>query len=343
MKKSIFLVLYGLVLTLVLMACNQYNNTTRTAKEYYPMKSNSVFVYEGYGNEYASYTRYTDYTDSIKQQLRTNNGGTETVNVYENTNDGVKIIFTKNECYYRESFLNDTANKDEYLIKNPIKVGTTWTLPDGSKRSITSVNTTVSTDLKEYTRALEITTTNDSSKTQDYYVKDIGLVKSVYKSYDGFTVTSSLKEIKMDTPLTQVIRYYYPDSNVENVWYVDKQIDFYTNDITRVKLVKEFTNPPDGLSCCIGLNTITNSLDCKNTDKMIHVDFSSNFVKDLNAGSSYEQLCLTSIVDTIGRYYSNDKVCITLDGKPYESGHIIMQPGQAFTVKFDGIKEWPQK
>ena len=197
MKKSIFLVLYVLALIIALVLCKEYNKTTGTARDYYPIKENTVFVYQGYGDEYASYTRYTDYTDSIKQQLRTNNGGTETVNVYEYTKDGIKNIFTKNVCRYRENFLNETANKDEYLIKNPIRVGTTWTLSDGSKRSITSVNATVSTDLKEFTGALEVTTIKDSNKTQDYYVKDIGLVKSVYKIYGGDTVTSSLKEIKV--------------------------------------------------------------------------------------------------------------------------------------------------
>lgn len=315
MKK--FLVM--LFFMIMLMFPNKALAVTPTAKDYFPMKPNTVFVYQGYGNEFASYTIYTDYTSSTRQQLRKNNGGTETVSVYEYTTYGVRVRYTKSECYYRESFLNTTANKSEYLIENPIKKGTTWTLADGSKRSITNTNTTIQTPLKTYTGALEVTTTKGTNKTKDYYVKDVGLVKSIYYLQGGSTVMSSLKQIKTNTPLTQTIRFYYPDNNVNKVWYVDKKMNFYTNDITRLKIVKEFRNPPKGLAPCIGPNTTNNWLYYNTIDKMVHIDFSSNFVKDLNAGSTYEMFCLTSIVNTVGGYYNVNKVYLTLANKPYKS------------------------
>ena len=198
MNKFIFIVIFILILGLTWILIFPYKTITHTvtAKDYFPIKPNTVFVYQGYGNEFASYIRTTEYTNCTKQQQRINNGGTEIANVYEYTDCGVKLIFTKNEYYNRENFLYAEPNRDEYLIKNPIKNGTSWTLPDGSIRSITNTNATVTTDLKTYTCALEVTTIAGANKTQDYYVSDVGLIKSVYYLEGGYTVTSSLKEIK---------------------------------------------------------------------------------------------------------------------------------------------------
>lgn len=337
MKRFVVIIFF----MVILMFPNTALAATSTAKDYFPMKPNTVFVYQGYGNEFASYTRYTDYNNLTRQQLRINNGGTETVNVYEYTIYGVRVRYTKSECYYRENFLNTTANKSEYLIKDPIRNGTTWTLADGSRRSITNTNATIQTTLKTYTGALEVTTTKGTNSTKDYYVKDVGLVKSIHYLEGGYTVSSSLKQIKTNTPLIQIIRFYYPDSNINKVWYVDKRMNFYTNDITRLKIVREFRNPPRGLTFCIGPNTTSNSLYYNTIDKMVHIDFSGNFVTDLNAGSTYEGLCLTSIVNTIGGYYNINKVYLTLAGHPYTSGHIVKNPGEPFITNFNGINKWP--
>ena len=45
----------------------------------------------------------------------------------------------------------------------------------------------------------------------------------------------------------------------------------------------------------------------------------------MNAGSGGENLILQSIVNTFGNYYGVEKVCLTVDNKPYESGHIVLE------------------
>ena len=52
-------------------------------KDYFPMKKNTRYVYEGTGNEYASYDVYNDYINGDKVQQRVNNGGTVMANVIE--------------------------------------------------------------------------------------------------------------------------------------------------------------------------------------------------------------------------------------------------------------------
>ena len=44
----------------------------------------------------------------------------------------------------------------------------------------------------------------------------------------------------------------------------------------------------------------------------------------MNAGAGGENLILQSIVNTFGNYYG-EKVYLTVDNKPYESGHIVLE------------------
>lgn len=61
-------------------------NTVATAKigDYYPFEKNIKYIYAGVGNEYATYSVFVDYLRGNRQQIRVNNGGTETVKVLEN-------------------------------------------------------------------------------------------------------------------------------------------------------------------------------------------------------------------------------------------------------------------
>jgi spore germination protein GerM len=60
---------------------------------------------------------------------------------------------------------------------------------------------------------------------------------------------------------------------------------------------------------------------------MVYIDLNKAFVTDMNAGSGYESMILTSIANTFGQYYGVNKVVITIDGEPYSSGVILMKQG----------------
>jgi hypothetical protein len=57
----------------------------------------------------------------------------------------------------------------------------------------------------------------------------------------------------------------------------------------------------------------------------------------MNAGSGYEAMILQCITNTLGNYYNTDQVYITIEGKPYESGHIVMKKGETFKVNYDNV------
>jgi hypothetical protein len=314
----------------------QDNISAYKISDYFPFKENIKYNFEGKGNEYASYSVWVDYIKNNRIQLRKNNGGTEAAVVLENSNGELKIIFSKEECYYREDFTSKPSNKDEILLKEPLKKGTAWTLSDGRKRYISNIDVPVTTDAGSY-KTIEVTTEDKNTKTIDYYALNIGLVKTVNSS-NGTEITSSLKKVEEDSSLIQNVKFYYPNVTDGKLYFITKKLTFKTNDITKMTLEKNYKEiPKKELGKVLSTNAKIKSLYLN--DNVVYVDFTKELVSEMNAGSGYESMILQSITNTLGNYYSVSKVYITVEDKPYSSGHIIMNKGQTFTVNTKGNVE----
>lgn len=321
---------------------NTEDNTTEktlTVKDLYPFVADTEYIYDGEGNEYAPYNRYTDFldTENNRLQTRTDNGGTETVRVLEIKDGKLSVIKTINECYYRDNFMDAAAAEDkaEVLLMEPLEVGTEWTIPDGSKRYISGIGVNVDTPSGTY-QAIEVTTEGTDSTSKDYYAPVIGLVKSVFSSGDT-EVSSVLKEIKANAPFTQTIDIYYPDSD-EKIHAEPLALTFKTGDETRLILEAALTKRAveEDYQPLASTNTKLNSLYL-DEDKIVHADFSPELVTEMNAGSGFETLILQCITNTLGNYYGTDEVYLTVDKKPYKSGHIEMKEGETLKVKTDNV------
>lgn len=306
-------------------------------EDYYPLLADTEYVYEGTGMEYAAYTRVTDFLDeeNSRIQTRTNNGGTETVRVIEIKDGKLSIVNMINETYYRDSLMEtETEEVEEILLMEPLVEGTEWSLKDGNTRYISSVDVSVQTPSGDY-KALEVTTKGDNYTTKDYYAPQVGLVKSIYQAED-MEVISSLSEINTDKPYTQIIEVFYPDVD-EKIYVVPTTLSFRTNAETKQVLQeaisKEVTK--ETYLPLASINTQINKIAL--TQDIVQIDFSAEFVSDMNAGAGYESLILQSITNTLGNYYGVQEVLITIDGKPYESGHILMKEGETFPVDMEKV------
>ena len=315
----------------------QGDKTTLTLEDYYPFLLNTEYVYEGTGMEYASYTQVTDFLDMEKGkiQTRTNNGGSESVRVIELKDGKLSIINMQNECYYRENLMEiRIPETEEILLMEPLVEGTKWTLKNGNLRYISAIDVRVETPLGEY-NTLEVTTEGDNYTTMDYYAPKVGLVKSIYQA-DEIEVVSSLSQINTDKAFEQTIEIYYPDVD-ENIYIVPTTVSFLTNDDTKQvlqqTLLQEVTK--DSYLPVASINTKINALSL--VKDVVQVDFSKEFIIDMNAGAGYETLILQAITNTLGSYYVVQEVLITVEGKPYESGHILMKEGETFVVNMDRV------
>lgn len=315
-------------------------------RNYYPIKKDTRYTYKGSGNEFASYSVYTEYTDEDRNiiQQRVDNGGTVLAEIIEVKDGEIRKIFSRSESYYRENLIRDSILENikkedkEILLKEPIEKGNSWTLNDGRVRVITNVSADVSTIKGKY-EAVEVTTSGPvdsktpNDKTVDYYVKDIGLVKSIFSS-DAMKVTSELKDIEDDAKLIQKINFFYPDINDEKLHYTEKEIIFKTNDVTRIKLEEAYKKALENVdSVVLTENTKINSLYLNNYG-MVYIDLSKEFIEEMNAGAGYESKILESVADTFGNYYYSGKVVLTIDGGNYESGHILLEKGDYLEVNF---------
>lgn len=310
--------------------------------DYFPFVKDTHMKYKGTGNEFAEMDTYVDYIKGNLIQLREINPGTTMVRVYEVGNGELKRVYNRGESYYRMDFTS-LRKDEEVLIKEPIKTGTEWTLKNGVKRSITGIDKDVSTPLGSY-KALEVTTVYPDSKTQDYYAKGVGLVKRVFTpSADPENkIVTELEKIEKDVPFKFRMAVYFPDFEKERIVFVWRNIEILTDQDMKYKFQKELKTIPEGSkltkTLTPGVQVLSASVDeAKSTAT---IDFSSHLVTEMNAGSGLESLILKSLVNTFGSYYQVNKVIITLEGKPYSSGHILMKPGEAFTVNTQNAVEW---
>ena len=302
-----------------------------TVSEYYPSVENTHYLYQGEGNEYASYDVYVDYTSETGVQQRLNNGGTVLARVVEIADGKVTCVYSREESYYRENALLKSDGRQEVLLMEPIRVGTSWTLIDGSVCTITGTDISVETPSGTYSAVAVETVYSNGGKSVEYYAKGIGLVKTV-SSGEGYEVSSSLSEIQKDVPFTQTVRFYYPDGNDGKIYYKDLELTFRTNDVTRTTLEKAYKQQFVGIpGNVLSENTRINSLYL-NDDGMVYIDLSREFLTEMNAGSSYEALLLQCVANTFGSYYGSDKVLLTIDSALYESGHIRLEQGEYLTV-----------
>lgn len=298
-------------------------------EDYFPFKENVHMTYRGEGNEFAGFETTVDYIDNGAIQIRTRNPGTEAVNVYIIEEGAVVNVFSEGETYYRQNLTAERV-KDEIILMEPIEVGTSWKLADDSVRTITSINAQVKVPYGKFD-AVEITTTTEDSIMKDYYAKDIGLIKRVFTSAEDseFVVTSELETLETDVPLTETVRFYYPDYENDRLAYIDQTVELFTNDDITPKLENQMKNVPEnsGLTPVIPTGAKILGIDFNRASRVVTIDFSKEFITGMNAGSGLEGMILTSVANTIGGYYQTEQVAITIEGGPYESGHFLFMPG----------------
>lgn len=302
-------------------------------EDYYPINENTKYSYTGKGNEFATYTVFVDYATDSRIQNRMNNGGTESVNVIELKDDQLTLLYSRGETYFRHNFLFNEYEGGKILLKGPLKEGNSWDYDESTTAVITGLSKEVVTPLGNY-KAIEVTLEGEQGKTVDYYAKDVGLVKTI-ASGEGYEISSTLSSIEKNTPLIQTITLYYP--NIEGYLNtIDVQIEFNTNDEPEdviEKIVKDLS-----VYEILSPNTKINELFYNEEENSVHIDLTKDFVTEMNAGAGMEAMILQSLTNTLGNYYGVHEVYITIDGGPYESGHIIIHEGEPSLVNYDNVK-----
>lgn len=306
--------------------------------DYFPFKENIHMKYMGEGNEYSEFETYVEFLDKNVIQIKNRNPGTDSVSVYVNEDGVLKKVFFRGETYYRWDY-TDMRQTSEIVLKEPIELGNSWTLEDGATRTITAVDENVDVPQGSY-EALVVTTTGDDYTIRDYYAFGIGLIKTEFISdTEPNEIISSKLSVYEESSFDLNLRVFFPDFNNDRLVYVNRPLSLFTNasimDIfeTEIKTIPENSN----LKPLASSNTVINSIKFNEETGVINVDFSSDFVKGMNAGAGLEGMILSGVANTFGYYYQTNRVNITLDNKQYESGHIILQEGEYLDANWEDI------
>jgi len=333
LMKPFILASLLLVFVLPVVGCGQEETPPEEAmiQDYFPFDENVKMVYEGQGNEFASYITYVDYISDDKIQIRVNNGGSESVNVLQNSEGAlIEINSWGGDVFYKTDWTGEEATTSTILLKEPLVEGTKWNLSDGSQREITGLKVAIETPYDSF-EALEVTTTKDGQTVRkQYYALGIGLVKSIFLGEEE-EISSSLKEMIIGGGYDFTIRsfnFFVTDTDILSN-FVDKTVTLKTGENINDFIAAEFLE--GGL---ISVNTKINDIWFTHGDTVANIDFSQQFVTEMNAGTTKESGVLMSVANTIGNYFQVQKVMITLDGEPYSSGHILKKPGESFDTNY---------
>lgn len=135
------------------------------------------------------------------------------------------------------------------------------------------------------------------------------------------------------------VNLYYYDVITDKIVYINKTITIKGKAVgtALVNALKE--SPNSDISPSIANEITLKSAKLDKENDTISLDFSANFISAQNLGSGAESKTLTAICNTFGDYYDVNNVIITLEGKPYSSGHILMSEGEAFKVNLENTSK----
>jgi len=157
--------------------------------KYFPLTKGSYWVYEGSGNEFASFKRTVVYASGNRGQIE-EAGGDISGSVYQANPCAVTRIYFSPEQYQRKNLLDATPNDNTMLISTPLSKGTIWYSPEGT-RTITSTTATVTTPAGRFKNCLAVRLNGDGYTITEYYAPRVGMVKRVYRPTNGDDIISS--------------------------------------------------------------------------------------------------------------------------------------------------------
>lgn len=312
-------------------------NSNYKVSDFFTFKGNFKIYYQSQGNSYNSKTVYIDYIKDNRIQLRVVTPSTVTGQVIESDNGELKLISLRDEFYYIDDLTSYVNKEPEILLKEPIQLGNSWTLPNGRKRFISGIDIDIETPIGKF-KCLEVTTKSKNSTTIDYYALGLGPIKTIYKDNNLVTETV-IDKVENNSKLIQIIKFYYPDNSNEMV-YIKSKESFKTNDLLKDIMEKNFKDSPFNTLKLISEDTKINKLYFNYPEHTVYIDFSEDFPAWLKLNPLYEKLILQSIINTLGDYFNTDKVCITIEGDAFYSYSLQTNNSNIFYVNYKNIKEY---
>lgn len=252
------------------------------------------------------------------------NIGKSTLNIRENmiaTNNNQSIDFIENSISNNNEFVQDSGY---VMLKAPIELNNSWQYNNTAVSEITNLNVNIELPFGNFSAVEVETNFENGAYKKDYFVKGIGLVKSVNSDPilgDSVVILESMDEGYL-TSKAKLFNYNLA-TDVTEITYEDIKIE-YDVDYKSIleNLLKTAKNDEYVPLLTEESNATINFVVVERILNMATVDFSNNFLEKLNAGGSIENTIITNIANTAGNFYSVDNVKMLINGETYTDGHI---------------------
>lgn len=311
---------------------------SQNLKDWFPTPENVHYVYEGNGMEFASFEWTPQFIDENTFQVAEATDGTTVARIYEYREDEIIGIFSREETYFREDFMNtgypSTSEEFETILQLPIEEGHAWESETGASYEITGLNVEIETPSGSY-QALEVTRVLDNYEIVNYYAEGVGLIQTVsYPQEEGVgEISSTLAEIHEDTPEVLPVTLYSLNEDASGLNEIEVELSLNTNEPARLALASTLRGEiPEMEDIPLLTENVEINFMFLDTNNIANVDFTEELITEMNAGAGIEMLILQGIVNTIGDYYFVNDVLLTVEGEPYSSGHIELEEGETLEV-----------
>ena len=179
-------------------------------------------------------------------------------------------------------------------------------------------------------------TSKTSTSSASKVTKDIDNKNSKTEESSTPTTNSNVSKSESSTSKKEVneeIRLYVYNAETGDSMYTMKNVT-----ITDGALVSAVVNALKDDSSK-KFTALDSSIEVKSAklekDKdLLTVDFGGKFLNDMNLGGGVESGMLQSLVNSLGYNFGVSKVCITINGEGYSSGHISHKADEPFNVDY---------
>lgn len=316
---------------------------SQNLEDWFPRLENVHYVYDGEGIEFAPFEWTPQFIHENTLQVSESTAGTTVVRIYEYSEDDIVEIFTREETYFREDFVDtgypSTAEEYETILQLPIEEGHSWESETGATYEITGANIEVETPAGVYD-ALEVTRILEDYQVVHYYAEGIGLVHRVsYPEGEAAgEITSSLAEIQEDVSETIPVTLYTIDSQAMGIDTIEAIFTLDTNDPARFALADALRGDvPEMEETPLLTENVDINFMFLDANNVVNIDFSEELISEMNAGSGTEMLILQSLINSIGSYYNVEEIVLTVENEPYSSGHIVLEEGETLNVDYENV------
>lgn len=179
-KFSYLILLLLIFLVFILIKLFSLSNEEKPS-DYFP-DSIMVKYFEG-ELENDEFIQIIDKVEDDKIQVKQINDNSKIVMVYDLTDTMIRLVYTYQGDEISDDYISNLEeNRDDIIIKGPLKVGNSWDDNSGGVYEITEMDIIVRTPAGGF-EALLVEYNNDQLNIKEYYAKEIGLIKIVINNY----------------------------------------------------------------------------------------------------------------------------------------------------------------